>query len=205
MIRESFRDRGIWPVNGEKIVDKLASKLVIPDLYAPDLRAYRPPNQTPSPPPDLRSSSVENTPPKSIEALEKNQAKISRKGDDFTPKVQRDIARLFSHQRILYERLMMTEETIGRIRATQEPLRRPITRRQVKPLSQNGILTVRDANRIIATRKEKEAAAEERKRRKEWKLVHGTDMPQRPQEDIDRSIESARLARERGDLFFIDN
>lgn len=50
-----------------------------------------------------------------------------------------------------------------------------------------------------------EAAAEKRKLAKQWKLVHGTDMPQRPQEDIDRSIESARLASERDDPFFIDN
>lgn len=72
IIRQSFKDRGIWPVNGQRIVDKLASTLEFTPLYAPDLRAYGEP-QTPSPEPtDLLSSSVENTPPKSIEALEKN-------------------------------------------------------------------------------------------------------------------------------------
>jgi hypothetical protein len=110
---------------------------------------------------------------------------------------------LHNHHRIIYERLMMAEATVSRIRAALEPLRRPITKRQVKPLSQTGILSVRDANRSIKTRKEKEAAAEERKLAKQYKQATGLDMPQRPQEDIDRSVESARLAQERGDLFYL--
>lgn len=75
MIPESVEDRGIWPINSSKIVDKLGSQLVIPDLIAPDLRG--PSSRTPSPlPSNPASSSVENTPPKSIEGLEKNHAKI---------------------------------------------------------------------------------------------------------------------------------
>jgi hypothetical protein len=168
-------------------VDKLASTLEFTPLYA----------QTPSPEPtDLLSSSVENTPPKSIEALERNQKKISKKIATFEPKVQRDIAMLHNHHRIIYERLKMAEATVSRIRAAQEPLRRSITKRQVKPLSHTGILSVRDANRSIKTRKEKEAAAEQRKLAKQYKQATGLDMPQRPQEDIDRSIGSARLAQE---------
>jgi hypothetical protein len=110
---------------------------------------------------------------------------------------------LHNHHKIIYKRLRMAEATVSRIRAAQEPLRRPITKRQVKPLSYTGILSVRDANRSIKNRKEKEAAAEQRKLAKQTKQATGLVMPQRPQEDIGRSIESARLAQERGDSFFL--
>jgi hypothetical protein len=60
-------------------VEKLANsqKIELPELSAPDLRAYG--EKTPSPSPTaLSSSSVENTPPKSIEVLEKNHKKLSK-------------------------------------------------------------------------------------------------------------------------------
>ena len=68
IIRESFKDRGIWPVDGSKIINNLANQLVIPDLIIPNLRSLSPDL--------LASSSIENTPPKSIEAIKKNQSKI---------------------------------------------------------------------------------------------------------------------------------
>jgi hypothetical protein len=39
IIREAFKDCGIWPVDGSKIVDNLAIQAweQIPDIYAPDL------------------------------------------------------------------------------------------------------------------------------------------------------------------------
>ena len=71
IIRESFRDRGIYPVDGSKVLSKLSNRLWwedLPDLIAPDLRSYG--SRTPSPPlANLSSSSVENTPLKSTEAL----------------------------------------------------------------------------------------------------------------------------------------
>jgi hypothetical protein len=136
IIRESFKDRGIWPVNGSEIVENLTSQLVIPDLIAPDLRSWG--ARTPSPN-LLTSSSIENTPPKSIEAI-KNQSKILKHMGTTTPKLQRDLAKVFTHQQIAAENLLMANDTIARIRAVQEPLRRPITKRQVKPLSQTGVL-----------------------------------------------------------------
>ena len=71
----------------------------------------------------------------------------------------------------------MANETISQIRAAQAPLRRRITKRQVKPLSQTGILTLRDANRSIALRKAKDAAAEERCLNRLWEKVHGKPPP----------------------------
>jgi hypothetical protein len=133
IIRESFKERGIYPVNGSKVVDNLTNLLDIPDLIMPGLGSCR---STPSPPPtNLASSSVENTPPKSIEALEKNQAKISKYTASLSPKLQRDLKKVFEHHRIAQENLSMANDTIRRIRAAQAPLQRPKSKRQVKPLS----------------------------------------------------------------------
>ena len=88
IIRESFKDRGIWPVDGSKIINNLANQLVIPDLIAPDLRSYGSYTLSLSPPPTaLSSSSVEITPPKSIKALKKNQEKLSKHADLLTLKL----------------------------------------------------------------------------------------------------------------------
>jgi hypothetical protein len=204
IIRESFKDRGIWPVNGSKIVDNLANQLVIPDLIAPDLRGYG--SSTPSPSPiALSSSSVDITPPKSIKALEKDQAKIIKHLNTFLPKIQRDITKIFDHQRSQLEELQMTQDTIARIRATQEPLQRRYTKRQVKPLSQTGVLSPRDANRSIAVRKAKEAAAQEKRLRKQWKEVYGEELQPMPTKESDASIEAARVAQENGEVFFFDS
>ena len=201
IIRESFKDRGIWPVKSSKIVDNLANQLVIPDLIAPDLRAYG--SRTPSPlPTALSSSSVDITPPKSIEALEKNQRKIIKHLNTFLPKIQRDLTKIFDHQRSKLAELQMTQDTITQIKATQEPLRRQYTKRQVKPLSQNGVLKPRDANRSIAARKAKEAAAQEKRLRKQWKKMYGEELQPTPTKESDASIEAARIAQENGEGFF---
>ncbi|KAF4236562.1 hypothetical protein CNMCM8980_009552 [Aspergillus fumigatiaffinis] len=170
IIREAFKDRGIWPVNG-KIADDLAIQAWerIPDIYAPDLDETTP--STPCRPPS--SSSVDISPPMTIQALEKNQAKLSKHADLLTPKLQRNLERIFEHNRIAAEHLAMANETISRIRAAQAPLRRQYTKRQVKPLSETGILKVQDANRSIASRKVKDAAAQERRLQKQWEKVHG--------------------------------
>ncbi len=204
IIRESFKDRGIWPVNSSKVVDKLSSQLIIPDLIAPDL--HRPSSRTPFPLlSNPTSSSVENTPPKSIKALKKNQTKISKNADSLTPKLQRDLKKIFEHQRIAQESLAIANDTIMQIRVAQEPLKRQYTKRQVKPLSQLGILTPRDANRSIAARKAKEFAAEEKRLRKDWKKRYGVSPPPAPTEESEASIEAARVARENGvGVFFMD-
>lgn len=203
IIRESFKDRGIWPVDGSKIVEKLTNQLVIPDLIAPDLRSYGP--STPSPPPNLSSSSIENSPPQSIEVLEKNQAKIMKDLTALSEKSKRNLTRTFAHQRSKMEELAMTQDAIRRIRCAQEPQRRNYTKRQVKPLSQDGILQTRDANRSIKVRKEKEVEKEERRLAKQFKKAHGYSPTKRSEESIQRAIENERVAREAGELFFVDN
>jgi hypothetical protein len=69
IIQESFKDRGIYLVNGKQIIKQLANQLVIPDILVPELRGSLTPLL-------LLSSSVENSPPATIKALTRNQAKI---------------------------------------------------------------------------------------------------------------------------------
>ena len=179
---------------------KILPQLVIPDLHAPELRSAI---HAPSPPPNLSSSSVENSPPNTIEALEKNQAKIIKHLDSLSEKSQRDLTRILAHQREKLEELAMTQDTIRRIRSVQEPVRRQYTKRQVKPLSQDGILKPRDANRSIRARKEKEMAAEERKLAKQFEKTYGLKPTQRPAEDIQRAIENEMQAKQQREPFFI--
>jgi hypothetical protein len=140
-----------------------------------------------------------------VEALEKNQAKIRKEIASLSEKAQRGLTRVFEHQRQKYEELAMTQDTIRRIRSAQEPQRRQYTKRQVKPLSQDGILKTRDANRSIRVRKEKEMATKERKLAKQFEKVYGYAPTQRSEDSIQRAIANERESREQGELFFIDN
>ena len=69
IIRESFKDRGIYLVDTSKVLSKLSNRwATIPDLIAPDLCSYS--SYTLSLPlANLLSSSVKNTPLKSTEVL----------------------------------------------------------------------------------------------------------------------------------------
>ena len=206
IIRESFRDRGIYPVDGSKVLSKLSNRLWwedLPDLIAPDLRSYG--SRTPSPPrANLSSSSVENTPPKSTEALQKNQAKLSKHADLLTQKLQRNLERIFHHNRIAVDHLAIANDTITRIRAAQGPIQRSKTKRQIKGISHTGILTTRDANRSITTRKAKEDAAEERRFARDYEKRYGRKPPHLVIQESKASIEAARAAQENGEAFFLD-
>jgi hypothetical protein len=205
IIRESFKDRGIYPVDASKVLSKLSNGSWdnIPDLIAPDLCSYG--SRTPSPPPaNLSSSSVENTPPKSTKALQKNQTKLSKHADLLTPKLQRNLKRIFHHNRIAVDHLSMANDTIARIRAAQEPIQRSKTKRQIKGLSHTGILTTRDANRSITTRKAKEDTAEERRFAKDYEKRYGRKPHPFNSGASEAAIEAARVAQEDGDPFYLD-
>jgi predicted transcriptional regulator YheO len=115
---------------------------------------------TPSQP--LSLSSVDISPPMTIQALKKNQAKLSKYADLLTLKLQRNLEQIFKHNQITAEHLAMVNETISQIRAAQAPLRRQYTKWQVKPLSETGILKLQDVNQSIASRKVKDTAVQER-------------------------------------------
>ena len=73
IIRNSFKERGIFPPDGTSIIQEIQDSLpLVPELHAPDLRAYG----ESTPPPNLLSSSAENTPPKGAQDLERNQKKL---------------------------------------------------------------------------------------------------------------------------------
>jgi hypothetical protein len=208
IIREAFKDRGIWPVNS-KIADDLTIQAWerIPDIHAPDLDKNTTPS-TPSPSRRPSSSSIDISPPRTIQALKKNQAKLSRLTAtiaDLTPKQIRNIDHFIEHSRIAAEEGAMFKEIINQIRAAQAPLRRQYTKRQVKPLSQNGILKLRDANRSIASRKAKDAATEERRLQRLWEKVHGKPPPPAPTQENMVSNGSAEAADENGDFSYIYN
>ena len=205
IIRESFKDRGIYPVDGSKVLDKLSNGWDnIPDLVAPNLPTCG--SYTPSPPPTaLSSSSVDQSPPKSTEDLIKNQTKLSKHTDLLTPKLQRNLDRIFHHNRMAIEHLNLANGTISQIRATQQPIQRSKTKRQIKGLSHTGILTTRDANRAIANRKAKEETAEQKRFAKDYKKRFG-HKPQLPDlEESEASIEAARASQANGEVYFFDS
>lgn len=178
-------------------------------VSAPNLRTYG--EKTPSPPPTaLSSSSVENTPPKSIQALEKNHQKLS-KINTLTPKQRRGLLRVFEHNKqvvehskVVAEHAALSNEIISRMTAARAPLRRNYTRRHVKPLRHTGILSVRDANRSIAKRKADDAARDTKRLAKLHEKVYGKPAPTRPMQESMASMEAARAGEEAGDLFYLD-
>lgn len=122
IIRESFKERGIYPVNGDTIVQTLQDQLPKPlTLSTPDLRPYG--ERTP-PPTQLLSSSIENSPPKSVQALEKNQKKLSKlfNTNSISPKLQRGLQHVFKHNKIIAERVELSNAIIHCITAARAPL-----------------------------------------------------------------------------------
>jgi hypothetical protein len=119
VIRNSFKDRGIYPVNKSKVLDNLSNGFDnLPVLYTPELRSAK---RTLSLSLQELSSSVENSPPNTIEALERNHAKILRDIAINSEKTQRNLSKAFLHQREKFEELAMTQDSIRRIRSAQAP------------------------------------------------------------------------------------
>ena len=203
IIRNSFKERGIYPPDGSPIVQKLQDALPsIPELSAPDLRAYG--ESTPQP--NLSSSSVENTPPKSTQALEKNQKKLSKifKTETLTPKLQRGLQRAFYHHKRTAEELAMMSDTVGRIKEVQAPRRRRITKREILRIGDSGILSTKDANRSMKVRREKEAIQEKKKLNKQWTKLYGKPPPSEPTGENSTLSDAAVAAQQGNELFWID-
>ena len=129
IIRESFKERGIYPVDDSKVLSKLSSGGWddIPDLIASDLRSYD--SRTPSPPPAFSSSSNGNSPLKSIEALQKKHAKIFKHADIFPLELQQDIDSIFQDNRELIWKLTIANYTIRKLTAAQQTINCPKTKR----------------------------------------------------------------------------
>jgi hypothetical protein len=160
---------------------------------------------TPVTPTAISSSSIDILPPRTIQDLEKNQAKISKHADLLTPKLQQNLQQIFEHNQIAAEHFTMANEILSQIRAAQAPLQHQPTKQHVKLLSQDGILKVHDANRSIAARKAKEAVAEEKGLQRQWKKVHGKKPPPASIQENKVSNGSVKAAEENSKVFFLDS
>ena len=134
IIRESFKECGIYPVDDSKVLSKLPNGEWddIPDLTAPDLRSYD--YSTPSPETDFSSSSIDNSPPNSVEELQKNLAKLSKRAGTFSPKTQRNIDRIAHHGEVLINQLNNLNRTITEMTAIQQHINRHNTKRHNKEI-----------------------------------------------------------------------
>jgi hypothetical protein len=151
----------------------------------------------------LSSSSINNIPLKSIQALKKNHQKLS-KIDTLTPKQRRGLLRIFKHNKMVAEHAALSNEIISRITAARAPLHRNYTKRHVKPLSYTSILSVRDANQLIAKRKADNAARDTKRLAKLHKKVYGKPPPREPTQESVASIEARMAEQEAGELFYLD-
>ncbi|KAJ5573344.1 transposase [Penicillium hetheringtonii] len=126
-------------------------------------------------------------------------------------KNQQNLNKVFQHDLDIYEKLQVAEEQlaiaqniISNIRTAQTPLKRTRTRRQIKPLSDTGTLSARDANRSIETKRVKDTEKEKRREEREWIKRNGRLPKQRTKEEIRASEEAEKASLQRGDLFWMD-
>ncbi|KAJ5742297.1 transcriptional regulator family: Centromere protein B DNA-binding region [Penicillium manginii] len=177
ILRDGFKERGIYPTDGTAIVKALEKEMpIFDDLVIPDYAIHgekTPPPEFPS------SSSVEATPPKSMEKRLKNYAKCANI-PGIQPKHQRNIDRIFQYAEIDAERATIASDTVAKMAAIRTPLQRRKSKRQIKPLSQNGILSIKDANRSIATSALKRERTAKTKLRNAYKKQYGRSPPPSP-------------------------
>lgn len=89
--------------------------------------------------------------------------------------------------------------------AAQEPIQWTKTKRQIKALSHTGILTTRDANRSIETRKAKKDAAGEKLVAKGYrKDTAASHYIQPGLQESGTSIEATIVVQENGEVYYLD-
>ncbi|KAJ5743320.1 transcriptional regulator family: Centromere protein B DNA-binding region [Penicillium manginii] len=116
IIRDSFKDRGILPTNGDIIVEDLANQLPeVDDLNISNYALY---GDTTPPPGIASSSSVHSSPPSTIERQQLNHAKCII--PTATPKQQRNLDRVLRHAQIMAESADILRDTITKMTAAQD-------------------------------------------------------------------------------------
>ena len=88
--------------------------------------------------------------------------------------------------------------------AGEQLINRPNNKRQFNEVNNNSMLKIRDANSSIAARKAREDAPDEWFA-KEYKKRYGCEPPQPVQQEIEPSINAARIAQEKNEILFIDS
>lgn len=210
IIRNAFKERGIFPPDGSIQIEAIMRKIPKePEIFSSNLPAYD--KTTPSPPPEITSSSIENTPPKSAEKADKNHQKLLKLLDIYekTPKLIRHLEKSEYHTKRMIEEFSMASDTIDRIKDIQAPRIRKSTKRQVPNLSDTGILTTRDANRSIEDTRKKKAIQEEKRLKKQWEKIYGKTTPtpasKRSKKKTSKSSNSAHSEGQENELYYIDS
>ena len=111
----------------------------------------------------LSLSSIELSPPKSINILKKNCQKLLKIAPSLILKQQRNLERIFYYNKIIVKQTALLNQIISRIVAIRTPIERKYTKRQIKLLNNSRILSIKDTNRSIYNRRKKEAKQEDRR------------------------------------------
>ena len=175
-ILSGFRDCGIMPFNPDLIIKRLESRLPPePELqiWTGDKKAD---GNTPTPPSTPSSSSSS---PKTLDKLrhyinKAQEAMAELDNQAMSSKLMKNIDKIFSGSLTQAESGAQYKDDLTYLRQSTQRQNKPRSRRQVQSLSDEGILTVRDANRSIQARKEEEEAKEARRASKRSRNISTT-------------------------------
>jgi hypothetical protein len=98
----------------------------------------------------------------------------------------------------------MMSDTISRMREIQAPRKRQITKREIPKIGDSGILSTKDANRSMKTRREKEAIQEKKRLDKQWTKLYGQPPPKSPTGERSILSDTVGAAQQGGETFWID-
>ena len=165
-IKSGFADCGIIPFKPDPIIERLKNKLPPePELqmWTGDRKAD---GSTPTPPPTPSSNSSS---PMTLQKLRHHiykayeaMAEFDKTNQAMSPKLMKNIGKIFSGSLTQAEYGAQYKDDLTHLRQSARRQNKTRTRRQVQSLSNEGILTVKDANRHIQARKQDEEAKAER-------------------------------------------
>lgn len=164
------------PFNPDLIIKRLESRLPPePELqiWTGDKKAD---GNTPTPPSTPSSSSSS---PKTLDKLrhyinKAQEAMAELDNQAMSSKLMKNIDKIFSGSLTQAESGAQYKDDLTYLRQSTQRQNKPRSRRQVQSLSDEGILTVRDANRSIQARKEEEEAKEARRASKRSRNISTT-------------------------------
>ena len=162
-IRNSFKERGLWPLDPEKILSTLRQQVEEPELQI--FNGSPPPQSSPTVTPSI-------SPPNTIRTARRRQKKILETPDALlsSRKYQRRIRQAAQGHIDTIELLEELKGTVSYLQRKHENEKKQKSRRHVKkPLSHTGALEVADAKRYIEERGAEERAAMVRRAQREWR------------------------------------
>ncbi|KAJ5895126.1 transposase [Penicillium taxi] len=129
IIRDSFEERGIYPMDSNKVLSKLPNQrdMISRNLIITEGGLTELP-EDPAPSPSTSSSSIEHTPPTTMAMLQENQEMLLENIDLLTPKLQRWLTRLCNLSRLFHKELLLFKDIVEHIMDAQESLRHSKTK-----------------------------------------------------------------------------